>query len=162
AAQNRHLGNGATESPSQPLLRADYRIDRGTLHCNPQLGVRCRAVDALANAASQSEDRDRKQGAEEEKEKCPAEQDRDEIAPRDDVGGLEERQSPRSCAGHCGHHAVGSDSISSACAAASPAMATNASWSPARSIDSDRMPAPPSISACSRGSTPLSGSAKCQ
>jgi hypothetical protein len=41
-------------------------------------------------------------------------------------------------------------------------MATNASCSPARSIDSERIPASPSISARSSGSMPVSGSGKYQ
>ena len=47
-------------------------------------------------------------------------------------------------------------------AALSPAMATNASCSPRRSIDNSSMPAPPSINAFRSGSIPPGGSSNCQ
>ena len=45
-------------------------------------------------------------------------------------------------------------------AAASPAMAMNASWRPGRSMLSVSIPAPPSISALRSGSGPPAGSSK--
>src|SRR5690606_14441651 len=89
--ENGHFRNGRAETASQPLLRAEYCVDVGCLHCDAQLRTRGRAVDALADTACQGKNRDWKEWAEQEEEERTAEQDRDEIAPRHDVSGLEQR-----------------------------------------------------------------------
>src|SRR5690606_28268445 len=154
-----HLGHSAAELELQPLLRGHDRLHVSRLHRYTELWRHRHVLDPLPDAAGKNADDDRKERAEQEEEKRAAEQDRNEIAARDDIGGFEQRQATGF--GYCGH-AVRSASAWRACAAASTAIATNASWRPARSIDSESMPASPSINARSSGSTPLSGSGKCQ
>ena len=115
-----------------------------------------------ADAAGQCADDDREQRAEQEEEEGAAEQDRGEIAPRDDEGRAPQRQARLGGLARSSRAPRPGFRPRARAAAASPAMATKASCRPARSIDSDRMPASPSISARSSGSIPLSGSGKCQ
>src|SRR5687768_10783594 len=94
------------------------------------------------------DDQEREEGAQQEQEEGARKHRGREIAAGDDEGGA--HQFP---------HSPGSSS-SIARAAASPAIATNASCRPGRSIASVSMPALPSISALSSGSGPVSGSSK--
>ena len=103
-------------------------------------------------------DRPEEDRAEQEEQEGLGKQDCAEIAAGDDHGCAPQRKT--ACVGH---YAISpAASSSSARAAASPAISTKASCRPARSIESDNMPAPPSISRFSSTSMPLSGTGKYQ
>src|SRR5699024_8199637 len=107
-------------------------------------GLRC---DTGADPAEHAAEQKREQRPQKEEEERLRQYSRGEVAAGDDKGGARAVHSPSS----------GSPIAS---AAAAPAIATNASWRPGRSMDRDSMPAPPSISALSKGSGPESGSSK--
>src|SRR6185437_7775776 len=89
--------------------------------------------DACGDAAEQAPHRCRKQRREQEKDEGLGQHGRREIAARDHERGAEKA-----------HHWTFSWAISAA--ALSPAIATNASWRPGRSIARVSIPAPPSVS----------------